>query len=382
MDYAKLNLKDNPFTATPTTGRPVWCGMHRLKAELERRVEISLKTSPSSIVLNWGHYGSGKTHAAKYFTSDVTLQEMMRAAGLSGVPLAFYIGFPRVNRGAAFNLTSSIIGKFGITNFASKLEQAKTALDAASTGLFAQLLQEYCDDSELQKIFHKLVQGNLTDQDKIGRVLFGNSSSADLRALQIARKPDSIADLCRIVTTAFNLFTFRSAQVAPLHPVIHLWIDEFEDISSLSGKEQDALAAYLRNLADWCPRYLAIFLNFTLTPVQGLQDLGLYLGEAVTSRIRQRIEFAEPDKPEIKDYAREMLNAPNVRQQAVQPGDEFAPFEANAIDLIIDSVTPRTPRRVNDVFSFYLDLAAGMSGTTRISEDTIREFAPEIGLSV
>lgn len=382
MDYAKLNLKDNPFTATPDTGRPIWCGMTQLKSELERRLEISLKTSPSSIVLNWGHYGSGKTHAARYFTSEQTLQEVSTRAGLEEPPLAFYIGFPRVDKGAVFNLTSSIIGKFGITDFASKLEQVKTTLDASSAGLFARLLQEYCDDSELQKIFHKLVQGNPDDQDKIGRVLFGNSSAADLRDLQIARKPDSIADLCRIVTTAFNLFAYRTNQIPPMHPAILLWIDEFEDIGSLSGKEQDALAAYLRNLIDWCPRYLTLFLNFTLTPVQGVQDLGLYLGEAVTSRIRQKIEFSEPDKTQIKTYAREMLNSTNMRNAAAQAGDEFEPFEPAAIELIVDSVTPRTPRRVNEIFSFYLDLAAGTAGTNRISEAMVRQFAVEIGLTI
>lgn len=381
MDYAKLNLKDNPFTATPVTGRPIWCGMQQLKAELTRRLEISLKTSPSSIVLNWGHYGSGKTHAARYFTSEQTLQEMQTAAKLETPPLAFYIGFPRVDKGSAFNLTSSIIGKFGITDFASKLEQIKTTLDKASAGLFARLLQEYCDDSELQKIFHKLVEGNPEDQDKIGRVLFGNSSAADLRDLQIARKPDSIADLCRIVTTAFNLFTYRTQEIPPMHPAIHLWIDEFEDIASLAGKEQDALAAYLRNLIDWCPKYLTIFLNFTLTPVQGVQDLGLYLGEAVTSRIRQKIEFAEPDKSQVKSYVREMLNAPNIRNTAAQPGEEFLPFDLPAVDLMIDTITPRTPRRINEVFSFYLDLAAGTNGTNRVSETMVRKFATEIGLT-
>ncbi len=382
MDYAKLNLKDNPFTATPVTGRPIWCGMQQLKTELTRRLEISLKTSPSSIVLNWGHYGSGKTHAARYFTSEQTLQELRKAAGLEEPPLAFYIGFPRVDKGSTFNLTSSIIGKFGVTDFASKLEQAKTTLDEASAGLFARLLQEYCDDSELQKIFHKLVEGNPDDQDKIGRVLFGNSSAADLRELQIARKPDSIADLCRIVTTGFNLFTYRTNEIPPIHPAIHLWIDEFEDIASLPGKEQDALAAYLRNLIDWCPKYLTIFLNFTLTPVQGVQDLGLYLGEAVTSRIRQKIEFAEPDKSQVKSYVREMLNAPNIRDTAIQSGEEFLPFDLTAVDLMIDSITPRTPRRINEVFSFYLDLAAGMNGTNRISETMVRQFGAEIGLTI
>src|SRR5262249_747846 len=144
---------------------------------------------------------------------------------------------------------------------------------------------------------------------------------ADLRELQIARTPDSVADLCRIVTTAFNLFTFRTPKITPLNPAIHLWIDEFEDIASLAAKEQDALAAYLRNLIDWCPQYLTIFLNFTLTPVQSLQDLGSYLGEAVTSRIRQQIEFPEPEKAEVKSYIREMLNVPNIRKQAVRDGN-------------------------------------------------------------
>jgi hypothetical protein len=375
MDYNKLNLKDNPFTSTPVTSRPIWCGMQQLKADLERRLEISLKTSPSSIVLNWGHYGSGKTHAARYFTSEITLREVADAAGLHEPPLAFYIGFPRVDKGATFNLTSSIIGKFGITELASKLAQVKSTLDNSNAGLFAKLLQDYCDDSELQKIFHKIVQGIPQEQDKIGRVVFGNSSAADLRELQIARKPDSIADLCRIVATTFNMFTYRSECIPPMHPAVHLWIDEFEDIASLSGKEQDALAAYLRNLIDWCPRYLTIFLNFTLTPVQGVQDLGLYLGEAVTSRIRQKIEFSEADKLQVKAYVREMLGSPHLRNVGIQPDDEFAPFELSAVDLIIDAITPRTPRRISEVFSFYIDLAAGMNEVRRISDAMVRNFA-------
>ena len=381
MDYKKLNLNDNPFASTPTTGRPIWCGMAKLKSELERRLEISLRTSPTSLVLNWGHYGSGKTHAAKYFTSEESLGQIAAACGVTEPPLAFYVSFPRVDRGAVFNLTSSIIGKFGVTDFASKLQQAKASLDSSSPGLFANLLQEYCEDSELQKIFHKLVEGNPDNQDRIGRVLFGNSSAADLRDLQIARKPDSVSDLCRIVTTAFNLFTFRSQDVSALYPAIHLWIDEFEDISSLSGKEQDALAAYLRNLVDLCPKYLTIFLNFTLTPVQQLQDLSLYLGDAVMSRIRQRVEFAEPEKPEVKAYVGEMLNSLGIRVQPAAAGDEFQPFDVAAVDAIVEAVSPRTPRRLNEVFSFYLDLVAGTNNVQRISDAMVAQYAGDIGLS-
>lgn len=358
--------------------------MTQLKEQLERRISISLKTSPSAIILNWGHYGSGKTHAAKYFTHPETLAALTALAGLhtSPLPLAFYVGFPRVDKGAAFNLTSSIIGQLGVAAFAQKLQEAKAKLDAVDTQLFFKLLWDYCNDTELQKILCKLAQTESADHDKIGRVLFGNSSTADLRDLQIARKPDSVADISRILATALNLFTYRSSDVSPLHPTIHIWIDEFEDIASLSGKEQDALAAYIRNLIDLCPRHVNIFMNFTLTPVQGIQDLGLFLGEAVTSRIRQRLEFAEPTKPEMKVYIREMLNATGVRQQESRTGDLFAPFEEEAIDFILDTVSPRTPRRVNEILSFYLDMAAGTANMDRISESTIREYAVDVGLNI
>jgi hypothetical protein len=213
-------------------------------------------------------------------------------------------------------------------------------------------------------------------------VLFGNSSAADLRDLQISRKPDSVSDLCRIVTTAFNLFTYRSATVRPLNSAIYLWIDEFDDIASLPGKEQDALAAYLRNLMDWSPRYLTSFLNFTLTPVQQLQDLGLYLGDAVMSRIRHRVEFTEPEKAGVETYVREMLNTAGFRVTAAVPGQEVRPFEVPALALILDLIDPRTPRRINEVFSFYLDLVAGTDGAVTVTEALVREHASEIGITV
>lgn len=383
MNYEKLNLRDNPFSSTPDTGRPVWCGMPQVKAELEKRLLIALKTSPSALTINWGHYGSGKTHAARYFTSGETIKQLGEAAGTQDyLPLALYISFPRVDKGAAFHLTSSIIGKFGIEDFASKIKSVKATLDNSEQGLFESLLSEYCQDSELQKLFSALVLAEPATYDKLGRVLFGNGSAADLRDLQISRKPDSVSDLCRIVTTAFNLFTYRRGALKPLHAAVYLWIDEFEDIASLSGKEQDALASYLRNLMDWSPRYLSVFLNFTLTPVQQLQDLGLYLGDAVMSRIRHRIEFREPERPGIETYIREMLNAPGVRVTAPPVGQEFQPVAPPALNLLLDMIDPRTPRRINEVFSFYLDLVAGTEGATAVTEAIVREHASEIGVTV
>ena len=75
-----------------------------------------------------------------------------------------------------------------------------------------------------------------------------------------------------------------------------------------------------------------------------------------------------------------MLNAPSL-SLTTATNEPLEPFEINAIELIIDVITPRTPRRINEVFSFYLDLAANDDSITTISENMIRARSNEIGLA-
>ncbi len=71
MSYTELfKLKSNPFRIIPAT-RPeeiIWAGFPDLKEKFTQRIKRSLNISNSSIILNWGEFGSGKTHAARYFT--------------------------------------------------------------------------------------------------------------------------------------------------------------------------------------------------------------------------------------------------------------------------------------------------------------------------
>jgi Cdc6-like AAA superfamily ATPase len=383
VDYSKLNLKDNPFMATPGNGNQVWCGMVELKHQLEQRIETSLKTSPSALIINWGHYGSGKTHAARFFTDEANLNALANKANAVTAPLAFYVSFPRVDRGAASNLTSMILGKFGMSGLSDMIQKTKAGMDQVDTELFPKLLNQFCQDSELQKIFSRLVDANQQYVDALGRILFSNASAGDLKELQLSRKPDSLSDQCRIVTTVFNLLTFRSELIPPRYSTIFLWIDEFEDIGSLAAREQDALAAYLRNLLDWSPRFLTILLNFTLSPIQQVKDLSIYLGNAVSSRIRQRIEFSEPNSAQIKDYIQDMLGETGVRISTnVAAESPYHPFDSQAIDLIAGSVDPRTPRTINDVCTYFLDLAAGTDGQNEINAQFVKDHAAELGIEI
>lgn len=78
----KYFLRDNPFSMTPSTREVVWANRDEVRRRFEGIFETSLSTSPSRIIINWGDWGSGKTHAMLYFSSELfkrTFQEKLKA---------------------------------------------------------------------------------------------------------------------------------------------------------------------------------------------------------------------------------------------------------------------------------------------------------------
>lgn len=377
----KFALKDNPFSATPIFDEIIWAGMNKLKKEIERRIELSIKTSPSALILNFGDYGSGKTHAARYFTSKLVLKELTKRLGISQ-PLALHLNLPRVASGCPNELTISILSKIGLAKLKSDLGKVKTSLETKKTGSFNNVLNNICGDSELEKILEVFLSSEDDDLDKIGRVLFGSASYSDLKNLKLTKKLESGSDFCRLMSTIFNLLTYKSEGITPVYPSINIWIDEFEDIKSLSGKEQEGLTAYLRNLIDWSPTYLVLFINFTLSPINDIQDLTVFLGEALSSRIRVKIEFTEPTPEEAKIYVNELLNHRKWRiEEPILKSNKFFPFNEKTVDFLLSSISPRTIRRINEIFSLVIELALLDKYVEEIDDAFIKKNQIELGLS-
>ncbi|MCL2313276.1 MAG: hypothetical protein FWC41_12530, partial [Firmicutes bacterium] len=92
-EFDKFQLKTNPFRMMPANSQElVWAGFPEVKGKLERRIKRSIQIPNSSLILNWGEYGSGKTHAAKYFNKKSVLQEL---AGEKQSPFSLDISFPK-----------------------------------------------------------------------------------------------------------------------------------------------------------------------------------------------------------------------------------------------------------------------------------------------
>ena len=73
-----FKLKTNPFRLTPAinSNELIWAGFTNVKEELEKRIKRSIAIPNSSLILNWGEYGSGKTHAIRYFAKNDVLSSL------------------------------------------------------------------------------------------------------------------------------------------------------------------------------------------------------------------------------------------------------------------------------------------------------------------
>ena len=54
-------LKLNPFRTTPASNPEeiIWAGFNDVRQKIERRIKRAIRIPNSSLVLNWGEYGSG-----------------------------------------------------------------------------------------------------------------------------------------------------------------------------------------------------------------------------------------------------------------------------------------------------------------------------------
>ena len=78
IEWRSVGLRLNPFPElTPQTdpGQIVWAGMPKIKTQFEDVFYEALNSRKKQVVLNYGPYGGGKTHAAMYFSDTARLQK-------------------------------------------------------------------------------------------------------------------------------------------------------------------------------------------------------------------------------------------------------------------------------------------------------------------
>lgn len=360
-----FSLKTNPFRLTPSTdvNELVWAGFPEIKNRIEQRIRRSIQIPNTSLILNWGEYGSGKTHAAKYFSKEKVLKDL--AGDNFAIPYAITICFPK-SKDPVKDIFIQVVDRINFDDLRIKLKNSindiATAILFATDNLFIRKLLNAIFNTKDQQIDESYIKG----------YLYGTSEAKELLKIGGLRKLSTDSDYTEFLGALFSLMTYEKKA----YSCIVFWIDEFEDISLLNSTNISNVNNFTRTLIDKTPNNLLVFLNLTNSSMMDVQDLGEYLQEAVRSRIKDSIELKMPDPQELKLYIRELLNNPVFRENTINNSD-YKPFSEDVIDAVIQDLGTTSLRRYNEAFSLLLENAA-FDGKSSIDMDYYNNIKSEI----
>ena len=335
-----FKLKGNPFRITPTNNDKelIWAGFSGVKQKIENCIKRAIQIPNSNLVLNWGAYGSGKTHAAKYFLKQEVMNVLTEG---NESPLSFLINFPK-GKDSVKELYTGIIDKLDINGLREKVKDIDT-----------KTILSQCTDNYLIKNILVLLFDNTVSASNIKAYLYGNVSIKQSYVDEgIQRKLESDSDYTEFLAALFSFLTYNKKT----YSCIILWIDEFEDISTLNSANINKMNNFIRTLMDKVPNNLLIFMNLTQSAMMSVDDLGDYLQEAVKDRIKTRIELQIPNKQDVIDYLEELLNNEIYRLDNKEQG--LFPFDNDVVNKVIDDLGESVSlRKYNEIFSSLLEHA-------------------------
>ena len=381
MNFENYKLLNNPFRISPSNnpGELIWIGMDKLKEKLNQRIQASIITSPSRIVINWGRYGSGKTHAANYYTKTNFIQETFGKQTKN-----IKVNLPRSTKDPVQSFLRALIGQLNFENIVGDFELIKKEFGAASGAIIDANTTDSIIAAFLTKFLNKeTIQNSLfpdmpveVSKDALRDFLYGDITKATLRKLNLPLGLEDDEQIVNLLSGIFNTITYQKK----VYSSVFLWIDEFEDIEALPKTTQDRFTTFLRQLIDKTPNNLTIFLNFTLKGIDAFEDLSIILGEALASRAKIHIDFEEPDEDESLKYIRDLLNHSNFRKTGdIDNNNLYYPYEEVSVKYIVSNIGRRSLRKINETFSLILELALIENP---VPQNITQEFIDKVSLEI
>ena len=224
MNFADYNLKENPFRIGPSlhSKEIIWAGFPILKKQIEDRITIGIRTTPSKIILNWGRYGSGKTHAANYFTNTNRLTEICNGLGAKPVK-SIKINLPRTSKDPVQAFLRSFLGQINLLEIMSNFKAIKETIGGPA---LTELINAVSSDSVIAQIYEIITAANGAEElTSLEYYLFGDSTKATLTKLGLPSGLKDDEQVVNFLSTYVNVVTYNSN----LYSAFILWIDEFED---------------------------------------------------------------------------------------------------------------------------------------------------------
>ncbi|MGI9650194.1 hypothetical protein [Chryseobacterium sp. RLHN22] len=369
MELLDLNLKENPFRTGPSINPKdlIWAGFPDLKKKIEERLFFSMKTSPSRIVLNWGRYGSGKTHAANFYTKTNAVNELSQKNSVRP-SRNIKINLPRTSKDPVQSFFRSFLGQVSLSDIKADFDEVKAVLQEGES--IHTIIEVNSNDTIISDLFKLIISDEGGNQfQAIEAYLFGDATKGTLGKLGLPFGLKDDEQIVNFISTYINCITFEKRVFSSFI----LWLDEFEDIDTLNKQSQDRVTTFLRQLFDKTPNNFLLFLNFTPKTFFNIEDLSIVLGEALSTRAKIRINFVAPSVPEAIQYVEELIYS-----QSADTTNVYGPFkDQNVLKYVLENIGDLSIRKINEVFSLIIELAMLME-KNNIDIDFIKSIKDEI----
>lgn len=356
--FEKFNLKDGAFPLIPSDPDKIfWFGFERLKREFQTIFERSSSEDLRLCVLNRGRFGVGKTHAAKYFSAQLSKRKTV-GSYFRFIPII--IESPKQPQKAFADFSSRLfdavtfdrivqasynLQKFGNAN--------KRLLDATGSEDIAAALSKINDDNRLSTRTY----------------LLGGGTAKELRDLGVARRLTKDHDFALAIVGVLYLLIHGQSEKGETFSRIVLWVDEMEDLIYFPTRYYLPFTQALREVIDRTSFHLTLMLNFTFSEPEDLPTIENVLGQAIMQRVNQHVIFERPDADEMRVYLLDLFKHNRIEDKKHSP---TFPFANDAFNLLIKSAALKTPRFVNKLCD---DLLRGLQSDAKFDiekEDEIQ----------
>jgi len=329
MTFEDLNLTQNPFELiTPSlafqSDTPIlWAGMKTQKEQLENTYLFA--PNHRNLILNWGPFGTGKTHAAFYFKNHKMLNKSVEF-------LTLCVQIPLEDSDAIQQLLKEIIDDISFTKL-QEIIKARIA-ELGESQLFNLISTSIKSEAYASAII-KLADSEPKLADFMYRYVYGNVTKTELKQFQLPCSLNTEADYLKFFAGLIACLTAGETLTR-----VVLWIDEFENLLYYTSRQFKKLTQGIRTLVDMHDKLL-VFMNFTLSNGDD-ERLRILIGEPLWSRITQQIEFANLSVEGGLEYCHDLIT-----HYQVDKSKDYFPFEKESLKAILNSLQCPTLYDIN-----------------------------------
>lgn len=350
QQWESLKFTDNPFTIEPDYSRSsnlIWADMKDVRRKFVSILTHAFSTEDKQVVLNFGEWGGGKTHAAHFFTNTRNFPDIPNVSCLPVV-----VRLPKEPEKGDASLYRNILETIGFLEISSTIRKI---LEIADDQTLLSHLAQITNSEDLAKAIvmlgHNSNPGRLFQMDEeqpsltIRSYFLENSSTRkELKSLGLARNIKSVEDRFGVLAAIIHLLAGPSIIRDSIPPRrVILWIDEMEDLILYPVKYYRPFTQAIRDLISRLPRNFTLMMNFTLISPEAIKDIEIVLSPALLSRVTDKIEFKNLTPEEARVYVMEILHhyrIPNYEGSVLHPFTEDGLIKAlNAIPA--EQMTPR-----------------------------------------